>query len=403
MIRFDTLDKKPKLYDLLIIAAVFLAAVGAMACFGIERFAAPICALAIVFCIIVIVRLITAFIGQLRYNPYSYNTIYYVGFALFVFSITVTLGFLLVKLIAHPVEYSVSTVLSVFLNSAKTYMLFSAPFIFLFSAALLVSNVSLLLHERKRFANVLGIILALLMTAGELLFFRYDYYATGSQREVMMHDLFGNLFAAVYLYYECMLIGAIVANIIAVRYEPEKNKDFIIILGCGLRKDGSPTPLLKGRIERAITFAERQKAETGKDLVFITSGGQGANEPNSESLAMKRYLIERGVPEERIIEEDRSTDTLENMRNSKQLIDARGDGAKVAFATTNYHVFRSGLAARRVKLRAVGVGAKTKWYFWPNAAVREFVGLVTSHRVKQAIILGSMAVFYVLLTIYYYR
>ena len=54
------------------------------------------------------------------------------------------------------------------------------------------------------------------------------------------------IFAAVYLYFECMLIGAIIANVIVVRYEPEKDKDYLIILGCGLKKDGSPHSPSKG-------------------------------------------------------------------------------------------------------------------------------------------------------------
>ena len=62
-----------------------------------------------------------------------------------------------------------------------------------------------------------------------------------------------------------------------------------------------------------------------------------------------------------------------------------------------------GLFARRVKMRAVGMGARTKWYFWPNAAVREFVGLLSAHRVKQAAVLGAMIVIYVIMTLVYYR
>ncbi len=61
------------------------------------------------------------------------------------------------------------------------------------------------------------------------------------------------------------------------------------------------------------------------------------------------------------------------------------------------------IAVFAVYIIAVGVGAKTKWYFWPNAAVREFVGLLTAHRLKQAIIFGSMTAFYVVLTILAYR
>jgi len=49
------------------------------------------------------------------------------------------------------------------------------------------------------------------------------------------------------------------------------------------------------------------------------------------------------------------------------------------------------------------MGAHTKWYFWPNAAVREFVGLVTEHRLKQAVILLSIVAVYLVLTVLNYR
>ena len=407
-VRFDTLNKKPKLYDVLIVGAVVLVAVIVLSVIGKGGYTLPAALLLDAFFIYAIVRLVIAFIGQLRYNPYSYNTIYYAGFALFLMSVLITFVLLTVKMILHPEVYSDdrAELIGTLLGSARNYMFFSAPFILAFSIALCVSNISLIRHERFRFVNVLGIILAFLLVAGEVFLFTYDMYATGSQREVMLHDLFVNLFAAVYLYFECMIIGAIIANIIVVKYEPDKDKDFLIILGCGLKKDGTPTPLLKGRCDRALAFDRKQRKETGKELIFITSGGRGENEANSESLAMKNYLIEKGIPEERIIEEDKSTDTSENMKFSKAKIEELGGSAgnaKIAFSTTNYHVFRSGLFARRVKMRAVGIGARTKWYFWPNAAVREFVGLLTAHRLKQAIILGSMVVFYVVLTLVAYR
>lgn len=403
MIRFDTLDKKPKLYDLIVLTLVYAAALGIMAAIDLKGLSAPMCITTMVFLALVIARLVTAFIGQLRYNPYSYNTIYYIGFALFLTFVLITHATLLYRMLTEPEAYGSEQLLYIFLDSAKSYMIYTSPFILVFSLALFVSNISLLRHERKRFVNVLGILLALLLIGGVAFLFRYDYYVSGSQFEVMIHDLIGNTFAAIYLYFECMLIGAIIANVIVVKYEPERDKDFLIILGCGLRRDGTPTPLLAGRIERALAFYEKQKAETGKELTFIASGGQGPAEANSESLAIKRCLMERGVPEERIIEEDKSTDTLENMRYSKEKILERDPSAKAAFSTTNYHVFRAGISARRVKLRAVGMGARTKWYFWPNAAVREFVGLLSEHRLKQGIILGSIVAVYIVLTLIIYH
>ncbi|MBO4290087.1 MAG: YdcF family protein, partial [Lachnospiraceae bacterium] len=331
------------------------------------------------------------------------NTIYYMGFALFTVSVLGTYVFLAAAILNYPEDYPVSAVANVLLESAKTYMFITSPFILLFSAALCISNISLIRHEGKRLVNVLGIILSFLMVGGMVFIYAFDYYATGSQTEVMIHDLIANFCAAVYLYFECMLIGTIIANIIAVRYEPDPDKDFMIVLGCGIRKDGTCSPLLRGRVDRALAFAKKQKELTGKELTFIVSGGQGPNEVVPESRAMKNYLLEQGVPEERILEEDKSTSTFENMLCSKKIIEDVGAGGKVAFATTNYHVFRSGLFSRRVKMRAVGIGAKTKWYFWPNAAVREFVGLLTEHRLKQAIIFGSLIISYIVLTLYAYR
>ena len=102
------------------------------------------------------------------------------------------------------------------------------------------------------------------------------------------------------------------------------------------------------------------------------------------------------------MEEDKSRNTFENMKFSKEKILAKKPDAKIAFSTTNYHVFRSGIYARRVKMRAVGMGAKTKWYFWPNAAVREFVGVLSRHKDKQLIVLGSMIVVFALLIYFNY-
>ena len=403
MIRFDTRDKKPKLYDLLGVTAVTAALLALFILLDTPAHSVAVCLILGLYYLVVIVRLLTAFRGQIQYNPYSYNTIYYAGFALFVLFVLIEHIILSAKILRHPDVYTTSQLMHLALGSAKNYMLLTSPFLLAFSTALCVSNISLIRHEGKRLVNVLGIILSFLLVGGVVFLFFFDYAVSGSQWEVMIHDLITNLFAAVYLYFECMLIGTMVADAIAARYEPEPDKDFIILLGCGIRKDGTPTPLLRGRIDRALAFAEKQKTQTGREPIFVTSGGQGPDEVVSESASMKRYLMEHGVPADRIVEEDRSTDTAENMRFSKEKIQAIDPNGKIAFSTTNYHVFRSGLYARRVKMRAVGMGAKTRWYFWPNAAVREFVGLLTEHRLKQGLVFGVMIVFYVVMTLLAYR
>ena len=401
-IKFDSLDKKPHLYPLIFPVVFASAAVFLLVRSAPDGNPAAVCAVTAALCAVIIFALVRALIRQIRYNPYSYNTIYYAGFALFTTFVLFNHFYLFYMISRYSGLITAADVLSIWLNSAKNYMLMTSPFLLFFSAALCVANISLIRHEGRKISNLFGILLSFVIVAGGVFIFQYDYYATGSEFEVMMHDIFINTVAALYLYLECMIAGVIFAGALAARHEPEKDKDYIIILGCGLKKDGTPTPLLRGRIDRALEFAKRQEEQTGKKICFVTSGGKGEDEVISESAAMANDLLENGVPEERIIREDRSTSTFENMKFSKELIESSG-GGKIAFSTTNYHVFRSGLYARRVKMRAVGMGAKTKWYFWPNAAVREFAGLLSAHRLKQAIILGSMIAVYAALTLLAYN
>ncbi len=400
MLRFDTRSKKPKLYNILVLTlgAAALAAV-------LVRAGAPaalLSALAALYYLAVIALLLRAWVMQIQYNPYSYNTIYYLGFAVFISSVLITQVYLTGKILREPEVYRVHEIFHVLNGAVSTYLFVTFPFILLFSIALCVSNISLIRHEGRRFVNILGIILSFLLVGGALFFYFADMYYSGSRTEVMIHDLFIHTGEAVYLYFESMLVGIIAAGILVSRYEPDRDKDFVIVLGCGIRRDGTPTPLLKGRLDLALDFRRRQLEETGQDLVFVTSGGQGPDEVISESACMKQYLLDQGIPEERIIEEDQSADTFENMKFSKEKIWAADPEGKVAFSTTNYHVFRSGLCARRVKMRAVGMGARTRWYFWPNAAVREFVGLLTEHRLKQALIFSGLLLISAVLTVLNY-
>lgn len=397
-IRFDTRDKKPGSYGLLIATALAAAVYAAVVIAGKPWTNGALCVVTAVYALVCALLLFCSFREQLRYNPYSYNTIFYFGFGLFALFVTASHTVMAIRVFSAPELYSAAAVISGIIESAKSYMFYTSPFILVFSAGLCISNVSLIRHEGLRPVNLLGIALSVFLVAGPVFLLTFDFYVSGSQTEVMIHDMIVNLFASVYLYFECMIIGTIVADSITARYEPDKNMDFMIILGCGLQKDGTPTPLLRGRVERAVGFAREQKEQTGKDLVFITSGGKGDDEINSESAAMKRCLLENGVDGSLIIEEDRSSSTYENMKFSKEIIDKIDPSAKVAFSTTNYHVFRSGVTARRLSLRAVGIGAGTKWYYWPNAAVREFAGLLVNHKLKQAVILVSMIVFYVAMT-----
>ena len=202
--------------------------------------------------------------------------------------------------------------------------------------------------------------------------------------------LFRSLTIVTYL--ECILLGTIILSVKAARHTPAFDKDYLIIHGCQIKTDGSLTPLLRGRADAALKFARMQREQAGKELVFVPSGGQGADEVISEAEAIRRYLLDSGVPESQILLEDKSENTEANLRNSAALIREREGGAdaNIAIATTNYHVFRAGLLAEEMGVRVEGIGSKTRTYFWINAFVREFIATLWSERRRHALIVALL-------------
>jgi len=83
--------------------------------------------------------------------------------------------------------------------------------------------------------------------------------------------------------------------------------DTVIVLGCGIWPDGRPTLALAMRLDKAVEYYM-----DNPHVNIIVSGGQGANEPYPEAVAMKEYLVNKGIPEEKILNENKSTSTREN-------------------------------------------------------------------------------------------
>lgn len=154
----------------------------------------------------------------------------------------------------------------------------------------------------------------------------------------------------------------------------------VVTLGSQLI-DGRVPPLLASRLDRALS-AYRQ-AQEPKPLL-IPSGGQGEDESRAEGDGMAEYLIEQGADPEHVIAEDRAVNTEQNLRLSAQIHDdavQRGAAhpAPLLVATSNYHVLRTALLARRLKLDAEVVGARTAAYYVPSAFLREFVAVLKDH------------------------
>ena len=196
-----------------------------------------------------------------------------------------------------------------------------------------------------------------------------------------------------------MLTGSVICGVVAARRRPAPDKDYIIILGCWFRPDSTLPPLLRGRVDKALGFWQTQKEKNGKEARFIPSGGQGCNEPMPEGEAIRRYLLDQGIEDRLILPEDQSASTYENMANSRKIILDTGPEGKTVFATSSYHVFRSGLWARQAGLSAEGLGSRTKWWFWPNAFMRETAGLLQKRWKQELLFLILLIVFFGILSV----
>ena len=329
---------------------------------------------------------------------YDYATIYYAGFSLFTMESTVVMLSVTVSHIAHPESFYMYSVYSAISGAGTRFMTLTSPLMLLFAAAMAVSNIALLKHERTRLKNMAGLLISVTLIAGEALgWYLVTRDFSGSEREVRIRTMLQNTYASFFVYFQCMLTGSVICGLLAAKRRPAPDKDFIIILGCWFRGDGTLPPLLRGRADKALEFWRRQKEETGKEARFIPSGGQGGDEPMPEAEAVRRYLLAEGVQDRLILPENRSRNTYQNMAYSGEIIRETGSGGKTVFATSSYHVFRSGIQARQAGLAAEGMGSRTKWWFWPNAFMRETAGLLLKRWRQEILLLVLMLAFFDLL------
>ncbi len=343
--------------------------------------------LSIVF-IYVIGILLKRYIRHKRENLYQYKNIAYLGLIIY-------LSFFVVNTFLSIFNYQ--GLFETVNNISSTLIFVSFIFLPVFMITFIlvtISNVQLIIKEGKSIGNLLGTILGIFLCLLPLL----PDFVYGILMKIQVVDIYnlntigpyiyGFVEYSVYLvivYLECILLGTIILALKSIFKKVSYDKDYIIILGCQIAKDGSLKPLLKGRVDKALEFREKQLKASGKDIIFIPSGGKGDDEIISEAEAIKNYLLEHGIDEKNILVEDKSRNTYENLKFSRRLIKKKD--ANIVFATTNYHVLRAGLIASEQGLVMEGIGSKTKSYFWINAFIREYIGTLYAERKKHIFIL----------------
>ena len=334
-------------------------------------------------CIVVLYNLINKYKKSIKENICQYKNITLLSIIIFISFIT------LIQIIGIFKYKSILSIIESINDLTSLFSILLLPIAFITSLFVTISNITLIIKEGYNWRNMLGIILGVLfciltilpeimygMTYNDFLIDTHNMNSIAFYIELFIEKFIYNIVS----YLECVLLSTIILGIKAAKKIPKYDKDYIIILGCMIMKDGSLTKLLKSRVDRAIEFRNMQLKNTGKDLIFIPSGGKGSDEIISEAEAIKNYLLENKIDEKNIIIENKSTNTLENIKFSNKIISKRKKNANIAFSTTNYHVFRAGAIANSINLNIEGIGAKTKSYFWINAFIREFIANLYSEK-----------------------
>lgn len=161
--------------------------------------------------------------------------------------------------------------------------------------------------------------------------------------------------------------------------------DAILILGAGIFTE-EVTPMLKDRLDCALKLYR-----TNQHANIIVSGGQGPDEPISEALAMQRYLVAHGVPTQKIIMEDHSTSTYENIKFTKSLLVNRlPRNAKMICVTSQFHILRALRFGQKFNLKFKGLGSHTPYHFFEVALIRDYLALMYQYKILLTIYFATL-------------
>lgn len=149
---------------------------------------------------------------------------------------------------------------------------------------------------------------------------------------------------------------------------PRQDLEYVLVLGARVKED-RPTRALRKRLDTAIAYAQKNPETT-----FILAGGQGPDEGISEAQCMYQYMKEKGMDVQRLIMEDKSTSTRENMCFSAVFLNREKDS--VGIVSNNFHIYRALLLAKKVGYQNIwGIPAPSDFWMQPHYVLREIAAL----------------------------
>ena len=164
----------------------------------------------------------------------------------------------------------------------------------------------------------------------------------------------------------CLLALTVFIAIYGQTDTADYHEDAVIVLGAGIHGETVSSPLAY-RLDRAFAYWRQNPS-----AVIVVTGGQGFQEHISEAEAMARYLLQAGVPREKILKEEQATSTYENFQYSKAILDDYFQKPyRAVFITNKFHIYRAGQIAKNAGLDAAHVHAGLLWYTAPPNYLRE--------------------------------
>lgn len=143
-----------------------------------------------------------------------------------------------------------------------------------------------------------------------------------------------------------------------------------VVLGCSV-KGMRPCTILVERMDAAAEYLKKNPAAQA-----VLSGGKGDGEDISEAECMFRYLTAKGIAPERLIKEERSTSTKENLAFTREIMRGQGLKPEIAVITSEFHAYRGAMFAKDAGFIAYSVPARTFWLYFPAYYVRELYGIL---------------------------
>lgn len=260
------------------------------------------------------------------------------------------------------------------------------PFTMAFMAALFIVDAFVMIKkEGKSIKNLLSLFCGAAIIAGMawivamVVIFPHNVFIAN----IMIYGSF------LMFYFSFTFIALMIYSVMYTAIPKKLEVDYIIVHGCGLLDGERISPLLRGRVDKAVAVYEKAAGRAK----IVLSGGQGPDEKVSEAEAMWKYLQETGFSRENVILEDKSATTYENLKNVRDMLDRDGVRHKYIFVTSNYHVFRTSIFARELKIKGAGVGSRTALYYWPSAFIREYAAVMVKFKWGTIAILVLMLLF----------